>query len=32
MASLSKRGPKVAAPKLPAVDINTRKLIVELAN
>jgi DNA topoisomerase-6 subunit A len=32
MASPSKRGPKVAVPKLPAVDIKTRTLIVELAN
>ena len=32
MASQSKRGPKAAAPKLPAVDIKTRKLIIELAN
>ena len=32
MASASKGRPKVAATKLPTVDIKTRKLIVELAN
>jgi DNA topoisomerase-6 subunit A len=32
MASTSKRGPKAAAPKLPAIDLKTRRLIIELAD